>query len=222
MAAVATPPPARRPTEVVVAAAEDVDGVAVVARRADAPDAKALLALSDRARQKLGDAVVALGTAVDGRVHLVVNVAPAVVERGVKAGEVVRAAAAVVGGGGGGRDTMAQAGGRDPERLDEALDTARSEIERALRGPDHADPGARPRRCPLRLCGLGPLRHPGHAALAIERPGHARGLARAGRSSSASWRPSCVVVGLPLTLAGEEGAAGGQGAAVRRAPAGRG
>ena len=54
-------------------------------------------------------------TAVDGRVHLVVNVAPAVVERGVKAGEVVRAAAAVVGGGGGGRDTMAQAGGRDPE-----------------------------------------------------------------------------------------------------------
>ncbi len=107
--------------------------MAVVARRADAPDAKALLTLSDRARQKLGDAVVALGTAVDGRVHLVVNVAPAVVERGVKAGEVVRAAAAVVGGGGGGRDTMAQAGGRDPERLDEALDTARSEIERALR-----------------------------------------------------------------------------------------
>jgi alanyl-tRNA synthetase len=50
----------------------------------------------------------------------------------VKAGEVVSAAAEVAGGGGGGRDTMAQAGGRDPEKLPEALATARAEIERAL------------------------------------------------------------------------------------------
>jgi alanyl-tRNA synthetase len=67
-------------------------------------------------------------------VHLVANVAPAVVERGVKAGDVVRAAAEVAGGGGGGRDTMAQAGGRDPEKLPEALATARAAIEQALRG----------------------------------------------------------------------------------------
>ena len=60
------------------------------------------------------------------------NVSPAVVERGVKAGEVVRAAAPVMGGGGGGRDTLAQAGGRDPEKLPEALATARAEIEKAL------------------------------------------------------------------------------------------
>ena len=73
-----------------------------------------------------------LGSAVDGRVHLVANVAPAAVERGVKAGDVVRAAAELVGGGGGGRDTMAQAGGRDPGKLDEALGTARATIERAL------------------------------------------------------------------------------------------
>ncbi len=163
--------------------------MAVIARRADAPDAKALLALSDRTRQKLGEAVVALGTAVDGRVHLVVNVAPAVVERGVKAGEVVRAAAAVVGGGGGGRDTMAQAGGRDPERLDEALATARSEIDRALPA-DHAHPCARPRRCPLRLCGIGPHGHAGHAA-----PDDRAARTRAGGllawpRSSCSSRPS--------------------------------
>jgi len=73
-----------------------------------------------------------LGSASDGRVHLVANVAPAVVERGVKAGDVVRAAAQVAGGGGGGRDTMAQAGGKDPEKLDEALAAARAEIEKAL------------------------------------------------------------------------------------------
>ena len=53
-------------------------------------------------------------------------------ERGVKAGDVVRAAAQVAGGGGGGRDPMAQAGGREPEKLPEALATARAEIEKAL------------------------------------------------------------------------------------------
>ena len=73
-----------------------------------------------------------LGCAVDGRVHLVANFAPAAVERGLRAGDVVRAAAQVAGGGGGGRDTMAQAGGRDPEKLPDALATARLEIERAL------------------------------------------------------------------------------------------
>ena len=98
----------------------------------DAPDAKALLELSDTVRQKLGDAAVVLGCAVDGRVHLVANFAPAAVERGLKAGDVVRSAAQVAGGGGGGRDTMAQAGGRHPEKLPEALATARAEIDQLL------------------------------------------------------------------------------------------
>jgi len=118
--------------ERLVADAEDVGGVRVLAAEAEAGDAKALLALADRIRQSLGDAVVALGAAADGRVHLVVVAAPAAVERGVKAGDVVRVAAEVVGGGGGGRDTMAQAGGRDPERLDEALARARRAIVEAL------------------------------------------------------------------------------------------
>jgi alanyl-tRNA synthetase len=112
--------------------AEDVAGVPVIAAQAEVGDAKELLALSDRVRQKLGDAVVVLGTAVDGRVHLVAQVAPALVERGVKAGEVIRTAAEVAGGGGGGRDTMAQAGGRDPEKLGDALRAARTAVETAL------------------------------------------------------------------------------------------
>jgi alanyl-tRNA synthetase len=65
-------------------------------------------------------------------VQLVANFAPAVVERGLRADEIVRAAAKIVGGGGGGRDTMAQAGGRDADKLPDALATARLEIERAL------------------------------------------------------------------------------------------
>ena len=73
-----------------------------------------------------------LGTVADGRVHLVRGVAPGLVERGLHAGEIVKEAAQVAGGGGGGRDTMAQAGGRDPEKLEEAIATARRAIVSAL------------------------------------------------------------------------------------------
>ena len=104
----------------------------VVIARAEAGDAKELLGLADRVRQTLGDAVVVLGAAAGERVHLVANVAPAIVERGPKAGDVVKAAAEVVGGGGGGRDTLAQAGGRLPEKLDDALRSARTNVERSL------------------------------------------------------------------------------------------
>ena len=115
-----------------VGKAGDIAGVRVVVEPVDGMEPKELLDLSDAVRQKLGESAVVLGSTLEGRVHLVANVAPAVVERGVKAGDVIRAAAQVAGGGGGGRDTMAQAGGRDPEKLPEALATARLEIERAL------------------------------------------------------------------------------------------
>jgi alanyl-tRNA synthetase len=115
-----------------VGAAEDVAGVKVVVQAVQGMEAKELLDLSDAVRQKLGESAVVLGCDLEGRVHLVANVAPEVVARGVKAGEVIRAAAQVAGGGGGGRDTMAQAGGRDPEKLPEALATAKLELQRAL------------------------------------------------------------------------------------------
>jgi alanyl-tRNA synthetase len=115
-----------------VGRATEIAGVRVVAETVDSLDAKALLQLSDQVKQRLGDSAVVLGTATDGRVHLVANVAPPAVERGVKAGEVVRVAAQLVGGGGGGRDTMAQAGGREPDKLPEAIAAARLAIERAL------------------------------------------------------------------------------------------
>ncbi len=112
--------------------AVDTNGVRILVKALPDTDPSSLRDISDTVRQKLGDAVVMLGSASEGRVHLVANVAPSVVERGVKAAEIVRAAAPIVGGGGGGRDTLAQAGGKDPEKLDEALATARAEIERAL------------------------------------------------------------------------------------------
>jgi alanyl-tRNA synthetase len=100
----------------------------------EVPDAKALLDLADRLKGKRADAAIVLGAAVDGRAHLLVSVPGELIERGVKAGAVVKAAAAAVGGGGGGRDTLAQAGGREPQKLAEALEVAKDTIAAALQG----------------------------------------------------------------------------------------
>jgi alanyl-tRNA synthetase len=112
--------------------AADIGGVKVVTAQRDGVDQRALLNLADRVKSKLGEGAVVLGGASDGRVALVASFTGGVVERGLSAADVVRDAAAVIGGGGGGRDDVAQAGGRDPEKLDEALAIARKAIERAL------------------------------------------------------------------------------------------
>jgi alanyl-tRNA synthetase len=116
----------------IAARAVEVSGVKVLAAVVEVADAKALLELTDRVKGKLGEAAILLGAAADGRVHLVASVAPELVGRGLKAGAIVKSAAEVVGGGGGGRDTMAQAGGRDPEKLDQAIAAGAAAIEAAL------------------------------------------------------------------------------------------
>jgi alanyl-tRNA synthetase len=117
-----------------VAAAAEVAGARVLTAGFEGLDAKALLELVDRLKGQLEGAAIVLASASEDRVALVVSVAPELVARGVKAGAVVKATAAVVGGGGGGRDTLAQAGGRDVSKLEEALETARQEIAAALAG----------------------------------------------------------------------------------------
>jgi alanyl-tRNA synthetase len=118
--------------DALVAAAERIGGASVLTATVQAPDAKALLEILDRVKGRLPGAAILLGAAADGRVHLAASVAPELVERGVKAGAIVKRAAELVGGGGGGRDTMAQAGGRDPDQLDEAIAQARDAIAAAL------------------------------------------------------------------------------------------
>jgi alanyl-tRNA synthetase len=112
--------------------AEQVDGARVLTAAVDGVENRALLDAVDRLKNQLGDSAIVLGSRLGDRVALVVSVSPALVERGVKAGEVVKIAAKVVGGGGGGRDTMAQAGGKDPSRLDDALAAAREAIASKL------------------------------------------------------------------------------------------
>jgi len=97
-------------------------------------DQKAMLDLADQIQQKLGDGAVVLGgaDAGAGKVALVGSFSPAAVAAGLSAVEIVRGAAGIVGGGGGGRPEVAQAGGRDPGKLDEALASAGDEIRKAL------------------------------------------------------------------------------------------
>ncbi len=110
-----------------------ISGANVLTAIVPQSDPKALMQTADQVKGQLGDeAAIVLATSTDGRVHFVVAVTPALVARGVRAGVVVKAAAQVAGGGGGGKDTMAQAGGKDPEKLPEALDAARAVIEAAL------------------------------------------------------------------------------------------
>ena len=113
--------------------AQELHGAQILTAQVEGADPKQLMETADRLKGRLGEqAVIVLGSGADARVHLVAAVTPALVERGVRAGAIVKAAAAVTGGGGGGRDTMAQAGGRDPEKLPAALEAARTAIEAAL------------------------------------------------------------------------------------------
>ncbi len=120
--------------DALAASAVSVSGVPVLVSSVSGVDSGVLFDVADQLKSRLGDAAVVLGQPGDGKVELVAAIAPAIASRGVHAGNVVKAAAAIVGGGGGGRDTSGRAGGRDPSRLDEALEVARGAIESALAG----------------------------------------------------------------------------------------
>jgi alanyl-tRNA synthetase len=100
---------------------QEVDGVQVLATRVQATDMDTLREMTDWFRNRLGSVVIVLGAVIDDKPNFVAAVTPDLVEQGLKAGAVIKQVARVVGGGGGGRPTMAQAGGRDPDRLDDAL-----------------------------------------------------------------------------------------------------
>ncbi len=103
----------------------EVDGVKVLAARVQAHDPESLRSLGDQLKQKLGSGVIILGSGGSGKVNLVGFVTPDLIEQaGLHAGAIIQEVARLVGGGGGGRPDMAQAGGKDPSRLDEALQEA--------------------------------------------------------------------------------------------------
>ena len=90
------------------------------------------LDVSDRLKAAHAPAAVIVGARNDGTAHLLINLDKSLEARGVNAGEVIREAAVLIGGKGGGRPTMARAGGKDPERLSEAVALAEKTIIEAL------------------------------------------------------------------------------------------
>ena len=114
---------ARSQFESMLAATREVEGVKVISLKVEAPDVTMLREMSDWFRDRLGSGVVVLGTVMN-RVH----------EHrvGLHAGKLVKEVAQVVGGGGGGKPTMAQAGGKDPSRLDEALARVENLVSEAI------------------------------------------------------------------------------------------
>ena len=95
----------------------------MLAARVEAADADTLREMADWFRDKMQGGVIVLGAVIDDKPLLIAATTKALVqERGIHAGNLVRDLARMVGGGGGGRPDMAQAGGRDPAKLSEALD----------------------------------------------------------------------------------------------------
>jgi alanyl-tRNA synthetase len=125
-------PAAASGPEVVAERHNQAGGVEVIVIELAESTPDDMLELSDRLKQQHAPAAIVLGAREDGRVHLVVNLDRSLEERGLDAVELVRGAAALVGGGGGGRPTMARAGGRDPEKLADALAQAEQALLAAL------------------------------------------------------------------------------------------
>ena len=123
--------PAAPAAEAEVTYREESNGIVVA--EVTAVKGSALKDLSDRIRQSKKASAVLLGSVDDGRVYLVVNVDPGLVERGVDAVSVAREAAKKIQGGGGGRPDLAEAGGKNPDGLSEAFEVAKNEIAAALR-----------------------------------------------------------------------------------------
>ncbi len=118
--------------ESVIDAAEVIDGVRIVAHQAEGVDREGLRDFADRLREKASPVALIVAAEVDGKVALTAAVSRELVERGLNAGDCVRAAAQAVGGGGGGRPDLAEAGGKDPSRIADALDAGAAVYREAL------------------------------------------------------------------------------------------
>lgn len=107
---------------------EDVNGVKFLGVSLEGVDMNELRNLGDDLKSKLGSGVIVLASVNEGKVNLMVAATDDVVAKGAHAGNIIKAAAPKVGGGGGGRPNMAQAGGKNPSGINEALETAREAL----------------------------------------------------------------------------------------------
>ncbi|UCE20130.1 MAG: alanine--tRNA ligase [Gemmatimonadota bacterium] len=115
--------------------AVELEGIKIATAEVETQDIDSLRKMADILRDKLGSGVGVLGTAFGEKVTFIVVVTDNVIrERGLKAGEIVKRVAKITGGGGGGKDRLAQAGGKDPAKLKEALSQAPAIVKEMLDG----------------------------------------------------------------------------------------
>ena len=100
---------------------KEINGVKVLAAKLEGVDMNGLRDLGDQLKEKLGEGVVVLASAVDGKVSLMATATDGAQKKGAHAGNLIKAIAGLVGGGGGGRPGMAQAGGKNADGIDAAI-----------------------------------------------------------------------------------------------------
>ena len=111
----------------------EVKGVKLLATSVDGVDMNGLRDLGDQLKEKLGDGVVVIASACDGKVNLIAMATDSAMAAGAHAGNLIKAIAAKVGGGGGGRPNMAQAGGKNPAGIPDAIAEVKNALEDMLK-----------------------------------------------------------------------------------------
>ena len=112
----------------VTSEAEDVNGIKVLVKALSGVDMNGMRDLGDEAKQKLGEAVILYATENDSKVNLMATATEGAIKKGAHAGNLIKEVASLVGGGGGGRPNMAQAGGKNPAGIPDALKKAKEVI----------------------------------------------------------------------------------------------
>lgn len=110
----------------------EVKGIKLLATKVEDVDMNGLRDLGDQLKKKLGEGIIVIASATDGKVSLMATATKGAIDKGAHAGNLIKAIAGLVGGGGGGRPNMAQAGGKNPAGMDEAIAKAAEVLEGQL------------------------------------------------------------------------------------------
>ncbi len=112
---------------------QEIKGVSFLAASLEGVDMNGLRDLGDQLKTKLGEGVVLLASVADGKVNLMATATDGAMAKGAHAGNLIKGIAKIVGGGGGGRPNMAQAGGKNPAGVEEALKTAAEVLDSQIK-----------------------------------------------------------------------------------------
>lgn len=111
----------------------EIKGIKLLCNKLEGVEMNELRNLGDKLKNKIDDGILVLASVVDTKVNLLSMAGEEAIKKGANAGNIIKAIAPIVGGGGGGRPNMAQAGGKDASKIDEALEKAKSVVEDMLK-----------------------------------------------------------------------------------------